>query len=723
MIPKPSEEQQKIIDTIQQGENVIVDAVAGSGKTTTILGIAKAIPSKRVWQITFNAQLKCEVRNKAQEAEIDNLKVHTYHSLATHLYDRTAHTDARIIAILNEDKPMLHQKEVTNQVDILIVDEAQDMTLLYFRLIEKFVKYFNNPNLKMAIFGDRYQGVYEFMKADTRFLTLAENVWHRMGTFKHLTLKESYRLTASTAWFINHCMVKENRIVARKPGPKVEWYIGDMFKLHKLFLNQLIKDIKDKVVKPEDIFILSASLKGAKTPVKAIENMFVDKKIPVYVPISDECRLDDDVTRGKVVFATFPSSKGRERPIVIIMGFDENYFNFFAKESPRDVCPPCLYVALSRPSQRLILVGSKQSAPLPFMSWSQLDFKANVSLVNDDILMKRTIAMTRAYDKTTSPTELIRFLKQETIEHLEPIVARLFKTTLDPSYEVKIPSKVSTTSNTAGTMLYEDVADLNGLAIPAIWEQKRTGSTTIYDRITLMCQQSSQSSSSKMIKKIPKEIKTVSDFLYASNMYLALTEGYHGRLAQITSYDWLTKPMVNKCIKTLDLHVKGTVSFEVAVDATVQTPFGAVLMRGFIDVIDDASVWEIKCVDHLQLEHRLQLISYYYMFHRTTKLVSEQKKQFHLLNVRTGELLHLIPDENDIDRVMSCLFAHKYQPTTRLCDEDFILQISNLNKKSGEREKEKGEEKEENEKNKEELENTKDDSSSTLQQMNNVTPI
>ena len=41
----PSVEQQSIVESVIQGNNVIVDSVFGSGKTTTILEICKAINS------------------------------------------------------------------------------------------------------------------------------------------------------------------------------------------------------------------------------------------------------------------------------------------------------------------------------------------------------------------------------------------------------------------------------------------------------------------------------------------------------------------------------------------------------------------------------------------------------------------------------------------------------------------------------------------------------
>ena len=46
-----SNEQIDIINTIKQNKNVICDAVAGSGKTTTVLELAKALPDKLILQI------------------------------------------------------------------------------------------------------------------------------------------------------------------------------------------------------------------------------------------------------------------------------------------------------------------------------------------------------------------------------------------------------------------------------------------------------------------------------------------------------------------------------------------------------------------------------------------------------------------------------------------------------------------------------------------------
>lgn len=47
-LPPPSPEQELVIKAIKQGRNARVNAVAGSGKTTTILQVAQAFPDRKI---------------------------------------------------------------------------------------------------------------------------------------------------------------------------------------------------------------------------------------------------------------------------------------------------------------------------------------------------------------------------------------------------------------------------------------------------------------------------------------------------------------------------------------------------------------------------------------------------------------------------------------------------------------------------------------------------
>ena len=57
-----SEEQAFVIQHIKNGENAIVNAVAGSGKSTTVLSIATSVKSLKTIQFTYNSMLRHEIK-------------------------------------------------------------------------------------------------------------------------------------------------------------------------------------------------------------------------------------------------------------------------------------------------------------------------------------------------------------------------------------------------------------------------------------------------------------------------------------------------------------------------------------------------------------------------------------------------------------------------------------------------------------------------------------
>jgi superfamily II DNA or RNA helicase len=72
-----SNEQQHILDEVRGGDNVMVDAVAGTGKTTLILSIARELPDKRILQLTYNASLRKDVKDTI-ELFVKRLKMLKY---------------------------------------------------------------------------------------------------------------------------------------------------------------------------------------------------------------------------------------------------------------------------------------------------------------------------------------------------------------------------------------------------------------------------------------------------------------------------------------------------------------------------------------------------------------------------------------------------------------------------------------------------------------------
>lgn len=71
------------IDIIQSTGNIKINAVAGSGKTTTMIEYAKARPqTARILYLAFNKSVKIDAQKKFIENGLKNVKVETAHSLA-----------------------------------------------------------------------------------------------------------------------------------------------------------------------------------------------------------------------------------------------------------------------------------------------------------------------------------------------------------------------------------------------------------------------------------------------------------------------------------------------------------------------------------------------------------------------------------------------------------------------------------------------------------------
>ena len=86
--------------------------------------------------------------------------------------------------------------------------------------------------------------------------------------------------------------------------------------------------------------------------------------------------MDDRVIDGKVVFTTFNSVKGRQRKYVFVVGFDQSYFNWIARDLPKDICPNTLYVACTRSTEGLTVIEKGDRAedhPLSFLKMTHHD--------------------------------------------------------------------------------------------------------------------------------------------------------------------------------------------------------------------------------------------------------------------------------------------------------------------------------------------------------------
>ena len=633
-------------------------------------------PSKRILQVTYNSQLKVEVRKKADLLGLTNLEIHTYNSLCVKYYDRLGYKNEILRTVV--DRGSAPCRTIGGK-DIVVLDETQDMNLLFYRLVKKFIADSPTKTPQLLILGDKYQSIYKFIGADSRYLTLAPSLWGR--SFLPCTLTTSYRLTKPMASFVNEVMLGYPRIVAsRTEGPRVSYRVCDPFLIHKEICELLLARLLDKSVKPDDIFVLAGSIKGSKTPVRLLENALAAHGIPCYYPHSDDKKIDEEIIEGKVVFSTFHQAKGRERKIVIVYGFDETYFTYYGKGYDPLVCPETLYVAATRAKERLILLQSNREAPLPFLkrSVSEMMWLPYISVEGVPKVV-RPAAKEVDRQHAVTPTELVRYLSDPTLRLLDAVAGELFITEEAASYATAIPSKVTFSGPlgaSGGTV--EDVSDINGIAIPAMYESRIVGDESTIETYTrdvgeALCRDNEHPFLQAEYKKLGKTTKTPTGYVKLTVMYVSLVEKLYHKMNQITHYNWITAKMVAECFVALGKHIPDDAQYEQPVEHTTKAfpEYGDIVVRGRLDVLGDEVVLELKCVDALTLEHKMQLVVYAWLW-REECLATRGSRIFKLVNMRTGETLRLNAASPLLNEAMRILMDNKYTRLPEVSDEVFV---------------------------------------------------
>lgn len=710
-IEQASIEQQIITKHVSNGFNVCTKATAGSGKSTSIIYLASTLSDKKILQITYNSMLRKEFKEKIENMKISNIDVHTYHSLGVKYFLSKAHTDSGLRHILQN---RLNTTTLIPKYDIVVIDECQDMSPLYFQFVQYFLRMMNNK-IQIVILGDNLQGIYEFKGSDVRFLTMAEDLWKdnpflKTKVFHHCNLKMSYRITNQMANFINISMLNcdgENKILhACRDGSPVQYIRNSTFNTERIVVN-IIQRILNEGDLPSDIFILASSVKGTSSNVRKIENALSQKGIPCYIPNNETEKLDERVVDGKIVFSTFHTVKGRQRKYVFVVGFDESYMTYNARNLPGDVCPNPLFVACTRATHTLFLLeGNNNSTdkPLNFLKLSHHDMKKR------DFVDFKGNAQTLFYDEPPflneqkipsykiTPTELIKFIPEHIVDIITPLITELFTEISSENIrrDDDIPSIMKFSSG-----MYEDVSDLNGIAIPCLYfdnivngsEQANTLYRLIQE-IVLTMKENEHHFLKNIFKELKSVCKTSADYLYMSNVYIAMKEKLYFRLNQIKNeeYNWLSDEVIESCKKIMNENILSGIENidsikqeQTIIDSTMLTelvmideilrpymgikiPEAKYVFTARVDMITENTIWELKCTGQVSIEHLLQVIIYAWLWF---SIYPDSDKIFKVLNIKTGEIFQLKSSTKQLTDIIILLIEGKYGKTRILSDDDF----------------------------------------------------
>ena len=642
-------EQLDIIEQLILGNNVVVDAVAGSGKTTSIKYIAMAYRLDLILLLTYNANQRKNTKEETLKLCIKNMNTHTFHSCGYNFYSEECSRDSGIRDILASN---CMPKPITSDdlASILIIDEVQDMNDLYYQFTLKIIRDLCKPNVKIVLIGDFQQGINAFNGAKIDYILNPE--WYfrheyipRLG-WSRCNLTETFRLTIPMVDLVN--AVNESfggyrKLISKKHSDKKpEYYICDT----KFIYNKVREYLA--IRSPHEILLLVPSARTSRQ-VTELCNMLSKDGVPLHIT-SDKSNSKQELTNGKLIVSTIHAIKGDERPIVFLVGFDDGVLPKMLRSERSDRHDgrgSLVYVALTRAKEELLIFHNYTNAFIvprsiieKYCEFNIMSSKFNKNYVNREYIDK---------DKPKAVTDLVKYLSNEvitecmkyiTVEQLQPATDNI-------AICNDIPSIV--TSTIEGSV--ENVSDINGFLIPAFH------SRFCFNFIELKRYFDEQYSQNGLLPLVRRYINEVSEFadefllesdyfantqidklLRMATIYDGLRNKLFYRIEQIKDYNWMTSEFLNICSQRIASQVSASAQFEVVAAG------GSIV--GVIDALcsRENMIYELKCTSMIEEEHILQLALYAYLM---------PGKKYRLYNIFTDELIELhISDASRIAEIL-----------------------------------------------------------------------
>ena len=172
-----SETQKSIIDD-KDSQHIIVAAGPGSGKTRVLalklasLLLMEDVKREQLLMLTFSRAAATEFKKRLIEyvgSTAYYVDVKTFHSYCFDLLGRIGSLD-KVESVIEMATEMIRNGEVEQDKitkSVLVIDEAQDMSVKEFALVESLM--LRNETMKVIAVGDDDQNIYEFRQSDSKY--------------------------------------------------------------------------------------------------------------------------------------------------------------------------------------------------------------------------------------------------------------------------------------------------------------------------------------------------------------------------------------------------------------------------------------------------------------------------------------------------------------------------------------------------------------------------
>jgi len=641
MLVSPSEEQQEIVSYFRQGYNIKIQAIAGSGKSTTLLFLA--LEAKNTFNatsliLTYNRDLKDAVKSRIASLGLDtHCQAYTYHGYASLIYRQNIYDDITL-------RKCLKQSPSITSHEIILIDEAQDMNADYYELVSKILYHGN----MVVVVGDMRQCINTYLGASSEYLMNYSTYFNTDRPWKELKLRTSYRLTPSNADFINKNVLCEDVIIA---GNIRDHDVKPMFSYGVWDIETLVKT-NVELYGTGEVVIMMPSVRNInpKSPVGKL----CAKKCSNLLFCVREDNLSSETMQNKILITSFHSTKGREWKCTILIGFDESYFEYYAKDwKDAKTLPNILYVAATRAREQLIIIQDDRHVRLRTITLENLYSTCNVrGGMNEKKLVKNDSNKPKIFTVTDltrhrSTTDTISLLELVQIDNVE-----------SPGVILSYQSIVQF------SIYYEDLRTYYGVLIPLLVQYHKTGKIDwipFYESTDLV------NSYNVLLLQKDKDIK---EWMRLVVLYNAIISNCHFYYHQILDYDWVDVNFVNAGVSRLlaKLSDDGIGTFEYF--STIER-LGSTL-QGYFDYLAKDGIWEFKCSMTLTDEYKLQCGAYIAMHYENTG----QLLPGYLYNIRTNEVMQIVV--RDSHKYLELFMRHKLTGGSVESVEVLVPMISGL---------------------------------------------
>ena len=505
---------------------------------------------------------------------------------------------------------------------------------------------------------------------------------------------------------ITHSSVERNTLPVLIAGPQPLYLYANTFDAPSL-AQHLIPLIHQ--YGPESTAVLAPSVRQSR-PVQILVNYLSEKHgLLVAEPQSDDGPLDENVLRDKICVSTYHQFKGNERDLVITYGVDASYFIHQAKDLPDDICPNATFVALTRAHKQLVVINDSRQDPMPFVDVFELENTTNIiNLDNDEEIVLesgksgRPMQLGLQLPASVAASELPRHIPDHIVEEICTKHLRIDQILppLSKALHLDAPAIVLTDPVKKH---YEAVSDLNGLAVVAAYEYALLGTLTTLGKTRWL------------FPKLFSSTKAQAIWLCRESCaYSARVSGYKPRKLQMKNhaFDWLASYLDAARFRLEAQFVEpAPLDFEVflqgekfAVTDFLGDKRQTIKVNGRADIIryegslsttsarnpkakkksrkelmkdikfEEVSIWEIKFVSQLSLEHVIQVCVYAYLWCNTHE--RELPPRIYLFNVRNGEKWEIVPRKGiaSLRAVVEEALIAKYTSPDVLSTDEFLKQ-------------------------------------------------